>query len=169
MSLVKPKLVAEALGITTDALKKRRLRGTKSSNSAFLNDASSYFVSDTGKVSYILEKLPPSVREYVERSTTNGTKKDHNYLMKNDFKYMRTIGRANERRINIKQEEIDRRAKKLLEDQKIAQLKLRENREPRRTEKNYCYWTNAYEPGNHWNSIQEYEDSKKKKSNSLYY
>ena len=106
MSLVKPKLVAEALGITTDALKKRRLRGTKSSNSAFLNDASSYFVSDTGKVSYILEKLPPSVREYVERSTTNGTKKDHNYLMKNDFKYMRTIGRANERRINIKQEEV---------------------------------------------------------------
>ena len=104
MSLVKPKLVAEALGITTDALKKRRHRGTKSSNSAFLNDASSYFVSDTGKVSYILEKLPPSVREYVERSTTNGTKKDHNYLMKNDFKYMRTIGRANERRINIKQE-----------------------------------------------------------------
>ena len=55
---------------------------------------------------------------------------------------MRTIGRANERRINIKQEEIDRRAKKLLEDQKIAQLKLRENRELRRTEKNYCYWTN---------------------------
>ena len=58
---------------------------------------------------------------------------------------------------------------KLLEDQKIAQLKLRESREPRRTEKNYCYWTNAYEPGNHWNSIKEYEDSKKKKANSPYY
>ena len=54
-------------------------------------------------------------------------------------------------------------------NQRIAQLKLRENREPRRIEKNYCYWTNAYEPGNHWNSIKEYEDSKKKKANSPYY
>ena len=169
MSLVKPKLVAEALGITTDALKKRRLRGTKSSNSAFLNDASSYFVSDTGKVSYILEKLPPSVREYVERSTTNGTKKDHNYLMKNDFKYMRTIGRANERRINIKQEEIDRRAKKLLEEEQLRQLKRRENIDPIRTEKNYVYWCDPNDMGNYWNSYKEYEDSKKKKSNTPYY
>ena len=69
----------------------------------------------------------------------------------------------------IKQEEIDRRAKKLLEEERIRQLKRRENLEPTRTEKNYVYWCNPNSMGNHWNSIKEYEDSKKKKSTSPYY
>tara|TARA_R100001510_G_C7610664_1_gene174340 strand:+ start:159 stop:428 length:270 start_codon:yes stop_codon:yes gene_type:complete len=89
--------------------------------------------------------------------------------MKNDFKYSRTIGRNNDRKKRIKQEEIDRRAKKLLEEQKIAHMKRRENIEPTRTERNYVYWCNPNDMGNHWNSIKEYEDSKKKKKNSPYY
>ena len=168
MELVKPNIVAQALGITTNALRKRRIRGTKSSNSDPV-DAFRYNVSSTGFVSYYLEDLPPSVRENVKRITTERTKRDHDWLMKNDFKYSRTIGRNNDRKKRIKQEEIDRRAKKLLEDQKIAHMKRRENIDPIRTERNYVYWCNPNDMGNHWNSIKEYEDSKKKKKNSPYY
>ena len=141
MKLVKPNIVAQALGITTNALRKRRIRGTKSSNSDPV-DAFRYNVSSTGFVSYYFEDLPPSVRENVKRITTERTKRDHDWLMKNDFKYSRTIGRNNDRKKRIKQEEIDRRAKKLLEEQKIAHMKRRENIEPTRTERNYVYWCN---------------------------
>ena len=168
MKLVKPNIVAQALGITTNALRKRRIRGTKSSNSDPV-DAFRYNVSSTGFVSYYLEDLPPSVRENVESITTQRTKRDHDWLMKNDFKYSRTIGRNNDRKKRIKQEEIDRRAKKLLEEEQLRQLKRRENIDPIRTEKNYVYWCDPNSMGNHWNSIKEYEDSKKKKSTSPYY
>ncbi len=60
MSLVKPNILAEALGITTDALRKRRSRVTKSSK---LNtDAYDYTVTGSGRVMYQLGSLPPSVR-----------------------------------------------------------------------------------------------------------
>ncbi len=63
MSLVKPNILAEALGITTDALRKRRYRVTKSSN---LNtDAFDYTVTGSGRVMYQLDSLPQSVRATV--------------------------------------------------------------------------------------------------------
>ena len=48
--------------------------------------------------------------------------------MKKDFRYANTLGKVNERKKRIHQQEVDKRAKELLEKEKIAQLKLQEQR-----------------------------------------
>ena len=88
MSLVKPNILAEALGLTTDALRKRRSRVTKSSK---LNtNAYDYTVTGSGRVMYQLDSLPPSVRATVEKITTKRTKQKHEDLMLKDFRYANT-------------------------------------------------------------------------------
>ena len=75
MSLVKPNILAEALGLSTDALRKRRYRVTKS---AKLNtNAYDYTVTGSGRVMYYLDSLPPSVRATLEKITTKKTKQKH--------------------------------------------------------------------------------------------
>ena len=59
MQLVKPNELARVLGISTDALKKRRHRMTKSSNSDTPIGASNFTVTDTGRVLYIFASRCP--------------------------------------------------------------------------------------------------------------
>ena len=190
MSLVKPNIVAEALGITTDALRKRRSRGTtkssKLSSSLSLNTEGSqtstlvpsenepidYIVTGTGRVMYETTLLDPSVRSNVEKITTKRTKLAHEERMRKDFRYANSLGKVNERKKRIHQQEVDRRAKELLEREKIAQLKLQEQRSGvrgPRSEKQYAKWVNPYDRGNYWSSIEDYENSKKKKTFKGYY
>ena len=137
MSLVKPNILAEALGITTDALRKRRYRVTKSSN---LNtDAFDYTVTGSGRVMYQLDSLPQSVRATVEKITTKKTKQKHEDLMLKDFRYANSLGKVNARKKKIHQAEVLEAAKKLRENEQIAHMKLREGREPRRKESNYIF------------------------------
>ena len=190
MSLVKPNIVAEALGITTDALRKRRSRGTtkssKLSSSLSLNTEGSqtstlvpsenepidYIVTGTGRVMYETTLLDPSVRSNVEKITTKRTKLAHEERMRKDFRYANSLGKVNERKKRIHQQEVDRRAKEVLEREKIAQLKLQEQRSGvrgPRSEKQYAKWVNPYDRGNYWKSIEDYENSKKKKTFEGYY
>jgi len=190
MSLVKPNIVAEALGITTDALRKRRSRGTtkssKLSSSLSLkkersqtsilvpseNEPIDYIVTGKGRVMYDTTLLDPSVRSNVEKITTKRTKLAHEERMRKDFRYANSLGKVNERKKRIHQQEVDRRAKELLEREKIAQLKLQEQRSGvrgPRSEKQYAKWVNPYDRGNYWSSIEDYENSKKKKTFKGYY
>ena len=129
MSLVKPNILAEALGITTDALRKRRSRVTKSSK---LNtDAYDYTVTGVGRVMYQLDSLPPSVRATVEKITTKRTKQKHEDLMLKDFRYANSLGKVNARKKKIHEAEVLEAARKLREKEQIAQevfIQLVENR-----------------------------------------
>ena len=92
--------------------------------------------------------------------------------MKNDFRYANSLGKYNARRKALIQKEIDKKAKELLEEQKIAKMKLNENRSGSRDnwkENNYVKWVDARTPGNYWKSYSDYEKSKKKKSPEPYY
>lgn len=180
MSLVKPNIVAEALGITVDALRKRRSRlTTKSSNHSSnhishsdTDGAIDYIVNSNGRVMYDTELLAPSVRDNVEKITTKRTRLAHEERMKKDFRYANSLGKVNERKKRIHQQEVDKRAKELLEKEKIAQLKLQEQRSGvrgPRPMKEYASWVNPYTNGNYWKSIEDYENSKKKKTFKGYY
>ena len=130
MSLVKPNILAEALGLTTDALRKRRSRVTKSSK---LNtDAYDYTVTGAGRVMYQLGSLPSSVRAVVEKITTKRIKQKHEDLMLKDFRYANSLGKVNARRKKMHQEEVAEAARKLREKEQIAHMKLRASREPMR-------------------------------------
>ena len=118
MQLVKPNELARVLGISTDALKKRRHRVTKSSNSDTPIGASNFTVTDTGRVLYIFDELPPDVRDNVEKLGKTGTKLTHEQRMKSSFRYANSLGKVNERKKRLHQAEVDKRAKELLEKEK---------------------------------------------------
>lgn len=159
-TLIKPGVVAKALNITTSALRKRRARQ---------DDHFNYLVdSVTGRANYILEELPPDVRSNVIKFTKSGNR-SHEEAMKQDRRYALSIGKANARRIRIHEDEVLAKAKLLKEREERAALKLRARKDPRLTENDYVYWTNANTIGNYWNSIEDYERSKKKKKFTGYY
>ena len=165
MSLVQPNIIAEALGITSNALRKRRVSGKNTDNF-------DYIVTESGRALYKYDSLPQSVRVNVDKITTKRKRQDHENRMKNDFRYANSIGKYNARRKALIQKEIDKKAKELFEKEKIARLKLQEqrsrDREPR-SENNYVFWTDARTSGNYWKSYADYEKSKKKKSFEPYY
>ena len=164
MSLVKPNILAEALGLTTDALRKRRYRVTKS---AKLNtNAYDYTVTGSGRVMYYLDSLPPSVRATVEKITTKRTKQKHEDLMLKDFRYANSLGKVNARRKKMHQEEVAEAARKLREKEQIAHMKLRASREPYRKENDYIKWVYQNEMTPNWKPIHE---PIKKKKNCNYY
>ena len=141
MDFVKPNQLSKVLGITTDALRKQRIRGSNL-----------YEYEVFGKrVMYNVSSLPPSVREKIEENTTKKTRRKHEDLTK-DHRYMHSLGKINEQRI--------KRAKK---PEPIAEIQeyRRPINEPR--SKVYAYWTNPHETGNYWKSFEDYENSKKKK------
>ena len=86
MNYVKPNALANALSITTDALRKQRARGTSPYEYEVLE----------GRVLYVYATLPPSVREKIDRNTTRRTKQSH-YDIK-DPRYWNSIGKINEQR-----------------------------------------------------------------------
>ncbi len=172
VSLVKPHQVAKALGITTSGLRMRRFRGSETID---------YIVNDRGRVMYKAESLeqhlnsfsiPPRVGksnpsvtrsdafgrfEDQEQPNKNNTKTKHEALTK-DHRYMHSIGKINQKRI-------DDKIKKLKEKERQLQARVPRTRhnEPIRKERDYVYWTNPNIIGNYFNSIEEYEKSKKKK------
>ena len=172
VSLVKPHQVAKALGITTSGLRMRRFRGSETID---------YIVNDRGRVMYKAESLeqhlnsfsiPPRVGksnpsvtssdafgsfEDQEQPNKNNTKTKHAALTK-DHRYMHSIGKINQKRI-------DDKIKKLKEKERQLQARVPHARhnEPIRKERDYVYWTNPNIIGNYFNSIEEYEKSKKKK------
>ena len=172
MSYLKPHVVAKKLGITTSALRMRRLRGSEDID---------YIVNGKGRVMYLADSLEkhidtfftpqkvgksnPSVTrsdafgrfEDQEQPNKNNTKTKHAALTK-DHRYMHSIGKINQKRI-------DDKIKKLKEKERQLQARVPRARhnEPIRKERDYVYWTNPNIIGNYFNSIEEYEKSKKKK------
>ena len=164
MQLVKPNELARVLGISTDALKKRRHRMTKSSNSDTPIGASNFTVTDTGRVLYIFDELPPDVRDNVEKLRKTGTKLTHEQCMKSSFRYANSLGKVNERKKRLHQAEVDKRAKELLEKEKAASRPV--SREPLRKENNYIRWVYQNEMTPNWKPIHE---PRNKKKNCNYY
>ena len=142
MDFVKPNQLSKVLGITTDALRKQRIRGS-----------TPYEYEVFGKrVFYNVSSLPPSVREKIEDNTTKKTRRKHGDLTK-DHRYMHSLGKINEQRIKRAKEKAPRSE---------FQEPITPSQEPR-TVKQYAFWTNANSKGNYWKSFEDYENSKKKK------
>ena len=165
MHLVKPLILAQALNTTTAALKMRRRRVTKSSKSNHLVGASEYIVTDSGRVQYLFNELPPDVRDNVEKITIKVTKQKHEDLMKRNFRYANSLGKVNERKKRLHQAEVDKRAKELLKKEQMAALKTR-SREPYRKENDYIKWVYQNEMTPNWKPIHE---PRNKKKNCNYY
>ena len=165
MSLVQPNIIAEALGITSNALRKRRVSGNNKDNL-------DYIVTSSGRALYKYDSIPPDVRVIVDKITIRRKRQAHDDRMKNDFRYANSLGKYNARRKALIQKEVEAKAKQLIEQEKIARLKLQEqrsrDREPR-SENNYVFWTDAKTPGNYWKSFEDYEKSKKKKKFEPFY
>ena len=154
-TLIKPGVLAKALNVTTNALRKRRMRDS---------DPYDYLIdSSTGRSNYILEELPQSVRTNVEKITKRGTNRSHEQAMKEDMRYANSIGKRNARRIKIHEDEVAEKAKLQREKEERAALMMKVRRDPRKTEKDYVKWTSGYTIGNYWNSIEDYECDKIKK------
>ena len=85
-------------------------------------------------------------------------------IMKEDWKYANTLGKANARRIKIHEDEVAEKAKLQKEKEERHALMQKARRDPRRVERDYCYWTNAHEVSNYWDSIEDYERYKNKKN-----
>ena len=97
MDFVKPNQLSKVLGITTDALRKQRIRGSNL-----------YEYEVFGKrVMYNVSSLPPSVREKIEENTTKKTRRKHEDLTK-DHRYMHSLGKINEQRIKRAKEKAPR-------------------------------------------------------------
>ena len=149
MDFVKPNQLSKVLGITTDALRKQRIRGS-----------TPYEYEVFGKrVFYNVSSLPPSVREKIEDNTTKKTTRRKHEDLTKDHRYMHSLGKINEQRIKL--------AKKK-EPRSDFQEQSSPSRAPR-IKKVYASWVDPYSRGNYWNSIEDYENSKrKKKVESIY-
>ena len=150
---VRPGQLARALGITTDALAKQRKRDTSPYE---------YEVIE-GRVFYDMTTLPPSVRENIEKLTTTKTKQSH-YDIK-DPRYWNSIGKRNEQRIRNKKQPIEAVVQERLAEKRRRSASAQEPRQ----KKVYASWVNPYTHGNYWKSIEDYENSKKKKTVKPFY
>ena len=150
---VRPSILAKALGISTDALAKQRKRDTSPYE---------YEVIE-GRVFYDMTTLPPSVRENIEKLTTTKTRQSH-YDIKSP-RYWNSIGKRNEQRIRNKKKRIEAEVQERLAVERAARTKVHDPK----PKKVYASWVNPFTNGNYWNSIQDYERSKKKKTVKGYY
>ena len=143
---VKPSQLASALGITTDALRKQRIRGTSKYEYEIIE----------GRVFYNTDTLPPNVRDLCVNFTSKKTRTPHK--QNKSPRYWNSIGRRNEIKIRNKQ-------KRLEEEERRAEVRapVSSNQEPRNNINKYVSWVNPHTTGNYWNSIEDYENSKKKK------
>ena len=144
---IKPSILAKALHISTDGLRKQRIRG---------NSPYEYEIIE-GRVFYNTHTLPPSVREWCENFTSKKTRTPHK--QNKSPRYWNSIGKRNEIRIRNKQ-------KRLKEEERRAESRgpVSDTQEPRNSINKYVSWVNPHTTGNYWNSIEDYENSKKKKT-----
>ena len=84
MKYAKPRQLADAISVTTDALRKQRERGTSPYE---------YEVIE-GRVLYDFITLPSSVRDNIEKNTTKRTKQNH-YDIRSP-RYWSSIGKIND-------------------------------------------------------------------------
>ena len=147
----KPGELAKVLGITTDALRKQRMRDTSPYE---------YEVIE-GRVLYLTYTLPPSVSDNIEKNTTKKTKQNH-YDIKSP-RYWSSIGKTNDQRIRNKKKRIEAEVQDRLALERAKQTKPYEPR----TMKLYAFWTDPKKVGNYWNSLEDYERSKLKKKESI--
>ena len=181
MSYLKPHVVAKKLGITTSALRMRRLRGSEDID---------YIVNGKGRVMYLADSLEkhidtfftpqkvgksnPSVTrsdafgrfEDQEQPNKNNTKTKHEALSK-DHRYMHSIGKINQKRIYDKVKRL--REQKQREEERRIHYSRPKHQAPIRKEREYVKWVHPNSLGNYWNSIEDYEKSKKKKSTEPFY
>ena len=148
---IKPSQLANVLGITTDALRKQRIRGKSPYE----------FDVIEGRVFYDYATLPPSVRENIDKTTTKKTKQSH-YDIK-DPRYWNSIGKRNELKIR----NMNKRIESEVQDRLAEERKKKTPSQEPRIKKQYAYWTNPNSMGNYWKSIEEYESKKKKKEKSI--
>jgi hypothetical protein len=91
---IKPSILAKALHISTDGLRKQRIRG---------NSPYEYEIIE-GRVFYNTHTLPPSVREWCENFTSKKTRTPHK--QNKSPRYWNSIGKRNEIRIRNKQKRL---------------------------------------------------------------
>ena len=149
MKYVKPRQLADAISVTTDALRKQRERGTSPYE---------YEVIE-GRVLYDFITLPPGVRENIEKNTTKRTKEKH-YDIK-DPRYWNSIGKKNEQRIQQKNRRIEAKVQERLAEERAKQSPAREAR----TRKQYGYFFNPQRAIPNWQPL----DKEEKKSFKPYY
>ena len=193
VSLIKPHQVAKALGITTSALRMRRFRGSETidyivngrgrvmykadSLEQYLNSSATP-QSVSKPIKNVTESYAFKTKEEIKTLTklnktlTKPNRKSHDDLQ-NDMRYMNTIGKINAKRI---QDKVDRLYKQRVEQEKRREeLRARMAEEKRRgtpidrKERDYVKWVHPNSLGNYWNSIEDYENSKKKKKFTGYY
>ena len=149
---IRPNVLAKAINISTDGLRKQRIR-----------DKSPYdYEIIEGRVFYDTATLPQSVRENIEKLTTKKTRTPH-YENKSP-RYWNSIGKRNEQRKRLKQKRLEEEERK---QRAVVQNPIASG-QGRRSISDYVSWVNPHTPGNYWRSISDYESSKKKKVISFY-
>ena len=151
MNRIKPTVLANVLGISTDALRKQRIRDTSPYE---------YEVIE-GRVFYDLDSLPPSVRDNIEKNTTKKTKQNH-YDIKS-LRYWNSIGRRNEQRIRNKNKRIEAEVQDRLAVERAKQTKPHE---PPKLKKQYAYFIDCTNVRPNWQPLDRL--NKKKKIESYY-
>jgi len=147
----KPGELAKVLGITTDALRKQRMRDTSPYE---------YEVIE-GRVLYLTNTLPPSVRDNIEKNTTKKTKQNH-YDIKSP-RYWSSIGKINDQRIRNKKKRIEVEVQDRLAVERDQQMK---RHEPRTIKKQYAYFIDCTNVRPNWQPLDRL--NKKKKIESYY-
>ena len=98
-------VLAKVLGISTDALRKQRIR-----------DSSLYeYEVIEGRVLYLTDTFPPSVRENIEKITTKKIRTLHSD--NKSFRYWNSIGKVNERKIQNRKKNIEAKVQERLAKQ----------------------------------------------------
>jgi hypothetical protein len=151
MNRIKPSVLANALGISTDALRKQRIRDTSPYE---------YEVIE-GRVFYDLDSIPLGVRANIEKLTTKKTKQNH-YDIKSP-RYWSSIGKINDQRIRNKKKRIEVEVQDRLAVERDQQMK---RHEPRTIKKQYAYFIDCTNVRPNWQPLDRL--NKKKKIESYY-
>mgnify|MGYP001178797942 FL=1 len=166
---IRPGILAKALGVTTDCLKKRRSRGS---------EIFDYIVKPSGHVLYKSEGIPLTVSERLKNLTINQDKQGRQKVTKGNIRerheeiksmrYWNSIGKVNAKRIREKKKRIEKEVQKRVEEEKIKLLKVQEARDKQRgprSENDYIRWVYKWEMRPNWQPINKPE---KKKFSSYY-
>ena len=127
MNRIKPGQLANALGITTDALRKQRMRDTSPYE---------YEVIE-GRVLYDLDTLPQGVRDNIVKSTTKKTRESH-YNIKSP-RYWNSIGKVNDKKIRNRKRSIEAEVK----DRLALEHEKRITKQEHKPNKVYAYFINC--------------------------
>ena len=146
MNRIKPGQLANALGITTDALRKQRMRDTSPYE---------YEVIE-GRVLYDLDTLPQVVRDNIVKTTTKKTRESH-YDIKSP-RYWNSISKVNDRKIRNRKRSIEAEVK----DRLALEHEKRITKQEHKPKKVYAYFINCNNVRPNWQPINQPEKKKDK-------